>query len=129
MTTDQPPAREHSLDRERKAGQSITGKMMTITTFPYTAPQGTMLIQVPFSLTVICCDPLWKDGSLWNVWDQQSQFVPAGQGDHTSSMPVPHRLLDMCRRRKIRKENSDSHFLESKCQAREDKCITLGDAV
>lgn len=57
-------------------------------TFSYTAPQGTRLTHIPFSLAVICCDPSRKDGPLWEVWDQQSQFGrPAGQGDKNTCAP------------------------------------------
>lgn len=87
MTADQAPAREHSWDRERKAGQSITGRMAPSHLFLH-CTQGTRLTHIPFSLAVICCDPSRKDGPLWEVWDQQSQFGrPAGQGDKNTCAP------------------------------------------
>lgn len=88
VTADQSPAREHSLDRERKSGQSITVRRSPSPSLSlHCTPGGTRLIQVPFSLALTCCDPLWKDGPLWEVWDQWNTCWT--RGPHCNNAHAP----------------------------------------
>lgn len=82
------PSQRTQLGQRKESWTEHHWQDVTIATFPCTAPQGTRLTHAPFSLAVICCDPSWKEGPLWKVWDQQSQSGrPAGQGDKNTCAP------------------------------------------
>lgn len=63
VTADQAPAREHSWDRERKAGQSITGRMAPSHLFLHCTP-GNKADPRPFFLG---CDLLWPLMEGWTI--------------------------------------------------------------
>lgn len=78
---------------------------------------------------ILGSDPLWKDGPLWKAWDQQSQFGrPAGQGDPIQPCLCPT-ISWICAGEGKSGRKIQTHSIESKCQAREAKWITLGDAL
>lgn len=126
VTADQAPAREHSWDRERKAGQSITGRMAPSHLFLHCTP-GNKADPRPFFLG---CDLLWPLTEGWTIMGSLGPAEPVWEACWTRGQKyLCPTICWICAGEGKSGRKIQTRCIESKCQARDDKYITSGDVL